>query len=229
MAVAPDKSPRWLDYVRLDTVELAPRNPKGHDGDGIARSIKHHGLGEVPLRDERTGRLVAGHGRHEQLREMHSSGATPPDGVTVDDDGMWLMPVVAGWSSRSDEDAEAYLIGSNRLTDVGGWDDAELAAVLEDLSGVNLLELTGYDQGDLDDLLAGLEESDAEGTGVRQTHTLDEDAARYEDRETRMIVLTYPVETFEWMVGKLADLADRFDVDTNSDVVQHLVKKATAE
>ena len=72
---------RRLEYVRLDEVEHAPRNPKGHDGAAIARAIEHHGFGEVPLRDERTGRLVAGHGRHAQLVAMHAAGASAPDGI----------------------------------------------------------------------------------------------------------------------------------------------------
>lgn len=141
---------RRVEYVRLDDVQLAPRNPKHHDAAGIARSISHHGMGELPLRDERTGRLVAGHGRHAQLADMQAAGKTAPDGIAVDEDGMWLMPVVAGWSSRSDEDAEAYLVGSNHLTVKGGMDDYMLTEILADLAGANLLEVTGYDSGDFD-------------------------------------------------------------------------------
>lgn len=143
-------APRRLEYVRLDEVELAPRNPKLHDEAGIARAIKHHGFGEVPLRDERTGRLVAGHGRHAQLLAMHEDGATAPDGILVDDDGMWLMPLIAGWASRSDEDAEAYLVASNHLTTKGSWDDYALTEVLSDLAAANLLEVTGYDVSDFE-------------------------------------------------------------------------------
>lgn len=156
MSADPASTPRKLEYVRLDSVTAAPRNPKGHDTTGIARAIKHHGFGEVPLRDERTGRLVAGHGRYTQLVAMRDSGATAPDGILVDPDGEWLMPVITGWASRSDEDAEAYLVGSNRLTTKGGWDDRGLTEMLEDLAAANLLELTGYDQADLDALLADL-------------------------------------------------------------------------
>jgi DNA modification methylase len=146
---------RYVDYVRLDQVQLAPRNPKGHHGEGIAQSINHHGFAELPLLDERTGRLVAGHGRHEQLAAMHSAGHKPPDGVRVDDDGTWHMPIIRGWASRSDADAEAYLIGSNQWTIAGGWNDGDLAAVLGELAEQDLLELTGFTNDDLDALLAG--------------------------------------------------------------------------
>ena len=142
--------PRRLEYIRLDRVEHANRNPKRHDDDGIRRSVDHHGFVEVPAIDARTGRLVAGHGRHAQLVAMHTAGQSPPDGVTIDpDDGMWLMPVVTGWSSRSDVDAEAYLLASNQLTVAGGWDDQELLAVLDDVQAAGLLDLTGFDPDQL--------------------------------------------------------------------------------
>lgn len=143
---------RYVDYVPLDQVKLAPRNPKGHNADGIRTSIGHFGFAELPLIDERTGRLVAGHGRHEQLVAMHDAGHTPPDGIRVTDNGAWCMPVIRGWASRSDADAEAYLIGSNQWTIAGGWNDDDLAAVLTDLAEQDLLDLTGF----TDDLLAEL-------------------------------------------------------------------------
>jgi hypothetical protein len=155
--------PRSLEYVRLDLVTPAVRNPKGHDAPSIARSIEHHGLGELPLRDERTGRLVAGHGRLEQLLAMYAQGDSPPDGVMVDpSDGMWRMPVVAGWSSRSDADAEAYLIGSNQITAAGGWDTSGLAEILADLKEVDLAGLTGFD----DEAITAILEDEARRSAV---------------------------------------------------------------
>ena len=58
--------PRTLrvEYVPLGDVKIARRNPKGHDLATIRASILRHGLGDVAgIVDERTGRLVAGHGR----------------------------------------------------------------------------------------------------------------------------------------------------------------------
>lgn len=148
----PKTPPRRVEYMRLDEIQHAPRNPKGHDGPGINRAIQHFGLGELPLLDERTGLLVAGHGRLEQLEKMlQASAVAPPDGVSVDGDGMWLVPVVRGWASRSDGDAEAYLVASNHLTTRGGWDDAGLADMLSGLAELDpaLLEVTGFSEGDL--------------------------------------------------------------------------------
>lgn len=145
-----------VEYMPLDDIAPATRNPKAHDTAGIKRSITHHGVAELPLIDDRTGQLIAGHGRLDQLRAMRDNGDTPPAGVRVDD-GVWLAPVLRGWSSRSDDDAEAYLIASNRLTEKGGWDDYGLAEVLTDMAEAQLLELTGYDSDDLAALIASLE------------------------------------------------------------------------
>lgn len=146
-------SARAITYMRLEEIKPAPRNPKNHAQEEIRRSIHHHGLGELPLRDDRTGLLVAGHGRHEQLTAMYKSGENPPDGVKVDSDGAWLVPVITGWASRSDADAEAYLVGSNSLTTLGGWDMPELGKLLKSIDTSGLLDLTGYTGADIDSIL----------------------------------------------------------------------------
>src|SRR5205809_5221565 len=85
-----------FDYVPLSEVRPAPRNPKAHLGDAIRTSIGRFGVAELPLIDERTGRLVAGHGRIDQLTAMRADGQDPPEGVRVAPDGGWLVPVVRG-------------------------------------------------------------------------------------------------------------------------------------
>lgn len=156
---------RRVEYVRLDDLRPAPRNPKRHDTDAIGASVDRFGVGELPLIDERTGRLVAGHGRWEDLLSRAERGDAPPDGVRVDEDGQWLMPVVRGWASRSDAEAEAYLIASNRLTERGGWNDDALAASLKDIAGADdgLLGVTGYDADDLQKLLDAVAPPDLSG------------------------------------------------------------------
>lgn len=151
-----DANVRRIEYLDLDQIELAVRNPKAHDTEGIKRSISHFGLTEVPTLDGRTGRLVAGHGRIQDLRDRRTDGGEPPSGVQLDGD-RWLVPVLCGWSSRSDEDAEAYLVASNNLSARGGWDNAELGVLLADLNDVDpdLLALTRFTDADVEALLSG--------------------------------------------------------------------------
>lgn len=136
-------------YVPLDELEPAPRNPKGHALEAIGRSINQFGYVEPVVVDDRTGLLVAGHGRVEELRRQRAAGADPPAGIGED----WKVPVLQGWASRSDAEAEAYLIASNRLTEVGGWDDHALAQMLGGIED-DLLPATGFSDEALAALLA---------------------------------------------------------------------------
>lgn len=148
---------RTMDYVPLDDVLPALVNPKGHAETEIAHSVSRFGFVEPIVRDERTGRLVSGHGRINELRRRRESGEPPPDGVEVDEQGRWLAPVVGGWSSRDDEEAQAYLLAANQLTIAGGWDNRDLSTVLSTLTETaEGLVGTGFVQDDLDRVLRSL-------------------------------------------------------------------------
>ena len=124
---------RRIEYVRLSDVPPAFRNPKKHDLPSIIASIHEHGFADAAILDERTQRLVAGHGRTAALVDMRHHGDKMPDGIAIDEDGEWLVPIQRGWSSKSDEHAEAFIITHNRLTEAGGWDDRMLATMLQEV------------------------------------------------------------------------------------------------
>lgn len=164
----PPERSRQLVFMPLSDIRPAPRNPKEHDGPAIRGSIERWGLADLPVLDERTGRLVSGHGRLEQAQTMYAAGQDPPDGVEVDPStGEWQLPVVRGWSSRSDPEAEAYLVMANQSTIMGGWDQRGLADVLSDLAAIDeeLLNASGFNAGDLEDMLKLLEAPDLDALG----------------------------------------------------------------
>lgn len=139
----PEDAEIWVDYVPLSELEKWPRNPKEHDEDGIADSIERFGFADPPAVDERTGRLVEGHGRVDALRAMKEDGEPPPYRVQMDRSGEWLVPVLRGISFRDDLEAEAYILAHNRLTERGGWDDSKLHAILVDLQEQSEAALRG--------------------------------------------------------------------------------------
>lgn len=155
-----------LRTVPLDELLERPaeRNPKRHDRDAIRASLLDHGFVEPVLIDERTGRLVGGHGRLEVLAELRTEGVDPPDGITVHR-GDWRVPAVHGYRSPDDGHARRLLIALNRTGELGGWDLEELTAELEALED---LTATGY----TDDDLAGLRDRLAE---IEATETADVD------------------------------------------------------
>lgn len=145
-----------LEFLPLSKIRRARRNPKEHDLGAIHTSIEQHGFTAPLLMDERTGNLVAGHGRLEALEQRRRSGKPAPLRIQVKGDE-WLVPVIRGLRFANDAEAEAYLLADNHIVELGGWNETELAAVLQDLGNAGVLERTSYDGEDLDRLLKDLD------------------------------------------------------------------------
>lgn len=124
---------RTMQYMRLSEIAPATRNAKRHDQAHIDASMDEFGYIEAVVLDERTGQLIAGHGRCENLATRRARGQAPPEDITTDPEGEWLVPVQRGWSSRDDRQAEAAGIALNRATEKGGWDERLLHEMLGDL------------------------------------------------------------------------------------------------
>lgn len=151
--------PRWTAYVRLADVVPADRNPKKHAIPDLKASLAEFGFVELPTVDERTGKLVAGHGRLEATAELLAdaevAGLEPPEGVLVDDGGHWKIPVSRGWASRDDDHAGRYLMASNHLSAKGGWDERARLEYLEELQRAERgLIGTGFTTDDINAMLA---------------------------------------------------------------------------
>jgi hypothetical protein len=153
--------PRRLEYMPLDDLLAArdPHNVKAHDDAGISESIEMFGFTTPPEIDERTGRLVAGHGRVDQLAHWREHGdvAHPPEGIIITDDGDWLIPAVRGWASANDLEARAYMVTNNRLTEAGGWDYQRLADQLTTFNESPMGLPPGFTADDYQRLLADLD------------------------------------------------------------------------
>lgn len=148
------KRPRWIEYHRLDEIVRAPRNPKLHVD--LGPSMERFDFTEPGMVCDRRGMLVAGHGRLEKLLELEAAGAPVPQGITVDDEGRWQMPIVHGWSSADDDEFEAYLIASNQLAAAGGVDLEAMVEVLSDLARGPGLAGTGVADKDLEAMVRKL-------------------------------------------------------------------------
>jgi len=141
-----DEGERYIDWMRVRDLVAAPKNPKRHDLKTLRASLKRFGSVEAPVLDERTGRLVAGHGRTETYRDLEAGGDSPPMGVKVDESGAWVIAVQRGWHSADDVEAAAYVVTSNRSAELGGWDDALLDETLAEVAESDLgLEGVGFE------------------------------------------------------------------------------------
>ena len=151
-----------IEYLALEDIPDDERNAKGHRLSEIEQSMERHGFVDPVVIDERTGKLLSGHGRKGALLDRRAAGGEAPEHVEVADDGRWLLPVVRGVTTENDAEAAALIVGVNELVIAGGWDTGRLAAMLEEARATpRALEGTGYTGARLDEMLAELRGPDA--------------------------------------------------------------------
>jgi len=146
-------------YKKMSEIEFADSNPKDHDIGGLHQSFNRFQFLNALIENKTTGKLVAGHGRLETLRQKKQFGEAPPENIVVDEDGEWLVPITPV-EFKSDEEAQAYLLADNRLLELGAWDTPKLLEELENLAKNSSLDGTGFDEGDIqamyDEMEAGV-------------------------------------------------------------------------
>jgi hypothetical protein len=137
-------------YESLDLVRTEEKNPKDHDIEEIIRSINRFGFVQPLLINETTGKLIAGHGRLEAIKEIQSRGLPIPSGIS-EKKGKWFVPTIRNVSFEDDQEANAYIIADNRLVELGGWDSDKLDSMLIDLksSGERSMEGIGFTELDI--------------------------------------------------------------------------------
>jgi hypothetical protein len=104
-----------LEPVKLSDAVLWDDNPKGHDLPSIILSIEEHGFRDPPEYDGTLGAIVAGNGRTTALQIMKARGDAPPLHIELDEEE-WIVPVIFGADSKSQEAARKYAVDHNLLT-----------------------------------------------------------------------------------------------------------------
>lgn len=151
-------SPQAAAYLETRDVPLAdltpfPGNARSHDLATIRASLQAHGqYRPLVVRQLDDGSLVvlAGNGTLEALHE-HGPGPCPAPGCSVCRNTPWA-PAARCEIHRCDDDTATRInLVDNRSSELGGYDEQALAALLtpfgEDLAA------TGYTTTDVDDLL----------------------------------------------------------------------------
>jgi len=143
-----------IEYMRLDEIQRDEGNPKSHDLGALAESLERFGFVSPMGVNEKTGKLLWGHGRLDDLIAFMNEGRPVLEGLQVDDDGMWKAPVVRGVHLNS-KDGTAYLISDNQQVLLGGWNEPKLVETLIRIAGESGSGLrgTGYDGDDVDTLI----------------------------------------------------------------------------
>ena len=135
LAFAPERIETWP----LAKLQPYAKNAKVHGADQVAKiaaSMAEFGW-TVPCLVAEDGELIAGHGRVLAAIQLGPTEA----------------PVIV-LGHLSEAQRRAYRIADNKLTELGGWDEALLSAELQDLLTEDYdLSLIGFDDGELEALL----------------------------------------------------------------------------
>ena len=143
--------PVYCSYDRpVDLVDLVehPSNPNKHGDKQIAllsKIIRNQGWRNPVIVSKRSGFIVAGHGRLAAAKLLNV------EAVPVD---------YQDFANEAEE--HAHLIADNRIAELAEIDSNELAGLLRDLEGKIDLDLTGFDEVSLDDILTATEPEAAE-------------------------------------------------------------------
>jgi hypothetical protein len=127
-----------VTYRPIAQLELNPQNPRLHTPRQIrqiAESIQSFGF-NVPILVDAGRKVIAGHGRIAACKLL----------------GWTEVPTIS-LEHLSEEQAKAFTIADNRLTENSVWDDRLLAEQLKELSVLDLdfsLEATGFEMGEID-------------------------------------------------------------------------------
>ena len=139
--------PGRIEHWPLARLKPYARNAKTHDADQVAKiaaSMAEFGW-TVPVLVAADGELIAGHGR--VLAAAHL--------------GLSEAPVII-LGHLTEAQRRAYRIADNKLTELGGWDEALLLQELQALLAEDFdLGLIGIPEDELEALLADADEQPA--------------------------------------------------------------------
>jgi len=132
-------------YRPVNQLKPDPANPRRHTRKQvrqIANSIEAFGF-NAPILIDRDRTVIAGHARLAACREL----------------GWSEVPTLCLEHLNPDQ-AHAFMIADNRLAEIATWDDGLLAEQLKELTliGLDAIELTGFEMGEIDLRIASLED-----------------------------------------------------------------------
>jgi hypothetical protein len=136
--------------IPIGDVELHPRNPRRGDVVAVTASLRRFGQRKPIVVQASTRYVVAGNHLLLAARALH-----------------WTE-VAANVQEMDDAEATAFMLADNRTSDLGGYDDGLLAAILSEQAASDNLDATGYDNDAVAALLqaAGLDDRTADPDAV---------------------------------------------------------------
>jgi hypothetical protein len=220
-----------------------PRNARQGDVAAIAASLKAHGqykpvVVNVGSETGRPNEVLAGNHTLLAFRELAQQHP---------DDPQWAN-ILVHWVNVDDDMAARIVVADNRTSELGGFDVAALAELLDGMDGD--LSGLGYSAADMADLAALVQENTLPGDlgdlisdpfspdaaprpprtgedGLIAGNAIEQDADLYADKATRLVILAVPIAQFIWLQDALAGVRADLGVETNTEAVLAMVAERT--
>lgn len=197
-----------IHEIALDDIKPFPHNPRKGNIGLIQESLTAYGQYKPITVNKRTNEILAGNHTYQAAKLL---GWETIKTVFVDADENTAMKIV---------------LMDNKTSDVGSYENHKLLSLLdsfEDLHG------TGYSQSDYKDLSHLVDKPDNGMTNVTMGGSLTDYAEKYAQRTSRIIMMDYEKETYEWMVEKLAEYRAANNLSNNSEAILSLIGHAFGE
>jgi DNA modification methylase len=147
-----DFDERKIAFLRPCDLRLNPRNARVHPPrqiDQIARSIERFGF-NTPVLVDRQNNLLAGEGRVKAARQL----------------GLERIPALR-IEHLTPAEKRAFVLADNKLAEGSGWSRDILTLELQELANLDFnLELTGFNPGEIEALLAGQDPAEEEADEI---------------------------------------------------------------
>jgi len=217
--------------IAPDQLNYYHRNARRGDVNAIMRSLLKHAqykplTGNIGTYTGRPNEILAGNHTLRAIRQLAADDPADP---------RW-QSVKVHWGDWDDDTCRTINLADNRTAELGGYDTAELVALLNGVDDTDLSSI-GYTVEDVSDLRASLEEQDTPivdqrpprlgEDGLIDSNDITENKEGYADAASRLVVLVYPIPQFVWAQEQFGKFRADRGIDTNTEAVLALLADYT--
>jgi hypothetical protein len=227
----PDRAVLAVETVPIERIKLDPNNARKHNRrnlDVIRSSLNRFGQRKPLVVNGRYG-AIAGNGTVEAMRELNEEATQRGEPAPFAEVHVTRFP-------GTTEEARAYAIADNRSGELAEWEQAVLA---EQLDGMNaaLLDAAGFDQVEVDEILAAAARAEQGGSQYgaqefpgQQPHAgMAELGERYEGKATRSLYFEYTTDLFAWVVERLNEYRTGHELPSNAEALIAIVAAVSGQ